>query len=859
MRQYYAAKREHPDALLLFRMGDFYETFGDDAVVVARELDIVLTARDKKSKHPIPLAGIPYHALDSYLAKLIRKGYRVAICDQLEDPKGARGLVKRGVTRVVSPGTVVEGALLEAANNYLAAVCESDDGVGLALLDISTGDFAAAQYRSREALEAELARYRPAEVLAPAEATELTEWLRARGLLVTPHAGDDWLHPVASAALTARFDDPEPLVAHPLAVGAAGAVLAYAATTQQSELRHVRPPTLLGTARQMVLDAVTLRNLEVVRSVQDGSRRDTLFWLLDRTVTAGGARRLREWLLRPLCELEPLAARHAAVAELVAQMLTRRELRALLKDFQDVERLLSRVGHGSASPRDLAGLGGSLETVKRLLALLAEESFEAPLLLETVAEIDAHPEMVAKLSAALVDEPPAVLRDGGIFREGYAPQLDALRTQATRGREWVAALEKEAREATGIAKLKVGYNRVFGYYLEVPKAAARKVPDDWHRKQTVASGERYITPELKEQESAILRADERAQALELELFGELREWVAGRLESLQATARAVAQLDALAALAEVAQSRNYCRPEMNDDGALHITEGRHPVVEEILGGQYIPNGLALDNGQRQEMILTGPNMGGKSTYMRQAALICLMAQAGSFVPAKSARLGLVDRIFTRVGAHDDLIHGHSTFMVEMLELANILRHATPRSLVLLDEIGRGTSTYDGLALAWAVAERLHAAKGVKTLFATHYHQLTDVARLLERAFNCHMQAREEGNELLLLHRVAEGPADASFGIHVAKMAGVPDEVLVRAREVLGKLEQGTTVEVAAAGPVQAVFGLGGSDDDRDGGSDGTVAVPREHPLLSELRALDLMNMTPLQALERLHEMQQRVL
>ena len=859
MRQYYAAKREHPDALLLFRMGDFYETFGDDAVVVARELDIVLTARDKKSKHPIPLAGIPYHALDSYLAKLIRKGYRVAICDQLEDPKGARGLVKRGVTRVVSPGTVVEGALLEAANNYLAAVCESDDGVGLALLDISTGDFAAAQYRSREALEAELARYRPAEVLAPAEATELTEWLRARGLLVTPHAGDDWLHPVASAALTARFDDPEPLAAHPLAVGAAGAVLAYAATTQQSELRHVRPPTLLGTARQMVLDAVTLRNLEVVRSVQDGSRRDTLFWLLDRTVTAGGARRLREWLLRPLCELEPLAARHAAVAELVAQMLTRRELRALLKDFQDVERLLSRVGHGSASPRDLAGLGGSLETVKRLLALLAEEPFEAPLLLETVAEIDAHPEMVAKLSAALVDEPPAVLRDGGIFREGYAPQLDALRTQATRGREWVAALEKEAREATGIAKLKVGYNRVFGYYLEVPKAAARKVPDDWHRKQTVASGERYITPELKEQESAILRADERAQALELELFGELREWVAGRLESLQITARAVAQLDTLAALAEVAQSRNYCRPEMNDDGALHITEGRHPVVEEILGGQYIPNGLALDNGQRQEMILTGPNMGGKSTYMRQAALICLMAQAGSFVPAKSARLGLVDRIFTRVGAHDDLIHGHSTFMVEMLELANILRHATPRSLVLLDEIGRGTSTYDGLALAWAVAERLHAAKGVKTLFATHYHQLTDVARLLERAFNCHMQAREEGNELLLLHRVAEGPADASFGIHVAKMAGVPDEVLVRAREVLGKLEQGTTVEVAAAGPVQAVFGLGGSGDDRDGGSDGTAAAPHEHPLLSELRALDLMNMTPLQALERLHEMQQMVL
>ena len=866
MKQYYSIKREHPEALLLFRMGDFYETFGEDARTVSRELDIVLTARDRKSKNPVPLAGIPYHALDSYLAKLIRHGYRVAICDQLEDPKAARGLVKRGVVRVVSPGTVVEGALLDAGHNFLAAALESDGRYGLALLDISTGDFRAAQFASRGDLEAELVRHAPAEVLvAPvADATDsggdagngvaeqadagLANWLRTHGFAVTEAELEGWLHPVAAKALGKRFGA---LELEPLATTAAGAVLEYAGATQFSELAHLRPPVPLATREQMILDAVTLRTLEVVRAVGDGGVRDSLFGHINATVTAGGGRTLREWLLRPLATLEPLAARHDAVGELVGKTLPRREIRDILKGFQDVERLLSRVGHGSASPRDLAGLGQSLAIVGELQQLLTEEPLEAALLAATVGEIDPHPEVSQHLAQALVEEPPVVIRDGGIFCGGFSKKLDQLRGQATQGREWVTALQVQERKRTGIPRLKVGYNRVFGYYLEIPKKDAKKAPESYHRKQTVASGERYITPELKEQESAILRADERATALEGELFRELREWVLARLPSLQATARAVGQLDALAALAEVAETRDYCQPEMSERGALHVSDGRHPVIERLREGEYIPNSLHLDDAQRQVMILTGPNMGGKSTYMRQTALICLLAQAGSWVPAASARLPLVDRIFTRVGAHDDLVHGHSTFMVEMLELANILHNATTRSLVLLDEIGRGTSTYDGLAIAWAVAEQLHAGRGVKTMFATHYHQLTDLARLLDRAFNAHMQAREEGNELLLLYRVAEGPADASFGVHVAQMAGVPDTVTRRAREVLGKLEQDATVEVATGGgPVQAVFDLAQA---------AAAEAPQADQLRDEIRKLDLMNMTPLQALEKLHDLQQELL
>lgn len=848
MRQYHAIKRENPDSILLFRMGDFYETFGDDAKVVAKELDIALTARDKNSDNPIPLAGVPYHALDNYLSKLIKKGHRVAICEQLEDPKSTKGLVRRGVTRIVSPGTVVEGSMLSASNNFLASINETDDGLGLAIMDISTGEFSTAQFRDRESLESEMARYSPAEVIIPEGNENIANWMMALGVNTTPRKADAWMYPAAKKILEERFGSVEELKTYPMAITVAGSILSYAIDTQFSELPHLRPPSLMVKAKAMTLDAVTLRNLEIVRTIGDSSK-DTLFAVINRTSTAGGSRRLKDWFLRPLHDLDRINERHDAVQELFDNTLSRREIRDILKGFQDVERLLSRLGHGSISPRDLDSLRSSLNTLKDLKQFLSEEPLKSKLVKKLVKSIDPHKQVSQKLAEALVEDPPLVLRDGGIFRKGYSKELDDLRARASSGREWVTALESEEKKKTGIPKLKVGYNRVFGYYLEVPKAYAKKVPENYHRKQTVAAGDRYITPELKEKETSILRADERSQALETELFKELREWILEFLGSLQSTTMAVSRIDAICSLAEVSQTHNYVRPEMSDDGAFSISDGRHPVIEILREGQYIPNSLQLDNKQRQLMILTGPNMGGKSTYMRQTALICVMAQAGCFVPASSARLGIVDRVFTRVGAHDDLVHGHSTFMVEMLELANILRNATSNSLVLLDEIGRGTSTFDGLALAWAVAEELHAGKGVKTLFATHYHQLTDVAGILDRAVNCHMQAKEDGHELTLLHRVAEGPTDASFGIHVAKMAGVPEGVLVRARKVLKKLEEGSTIEVSKVGPVQSVF----SSDF------GARSETKENPVLDEIRKMDLMNLTPLQALEKLHDIQQKLL
>ncbi len=848
MRQYHAIKRENPDSILLFRMGDFYETFGDDAVIVAKDLDITLTARDKNSDNPIPLAGVPYHALDGYLGKLIKKGHRVAICEQLEDPKSSKGIVRRGVTRIVSPGTVVEGTMLSNSNNFLASINETDEGLGLAIMDISTGEFATAQFGDRESLESEMMRYSPSEVIVPEGNKHIENWMMALGVNTTPQKADSWMYPVAKKTLEKRFGSVEELKTYPMAVAAAGSILSYATETQFSELPHLRPPSLMIKAKTMTLDAVTLRNLEIVRTIGDSSK-DTLFAVVNKTSTAGGSRRLKDWFLRPLHDLKRINERHDAVQELFENTLSRREIRDILKGFQDVERLLSRLGHGSISPRDLDSLRFSLNTVKELKQFLTEEPLKSKLMKKLVKSIDVHKQVADKLAEAIVEEPPLVLRDGGIFKKGYSKELDDLRSKATSGREWVIALEAEEKKKTGIPKLKIGYNRVFGYYLEIPKAFAKKVPESYHRKQTVAAGDRYITPELKEKETSILRADERSQALEAELFKELREWVMEFLGSLQATTMAISRIDAVCSLAEVSQSNNYVRPEMSDDGALSISDGRHPVIEVLREGKYIPNSLQLDNKQRQLMILTGPNMGGKSTYMRQTALICIMAQAGCFVPASSARLGMVDRVFTRVGAHDDLVHGHSTFMVEMLELANILRNATTDSLVLLDEIGRGTSTFDGLALAWAVSEQLHAEKGVKTLFATHYHQLTDVAKILDRSVNCHMQAKEDGHELTLLHRVAEGPTDASFGIHVAKMAGVPEEVLARARKVLENLEQGTTIEVSKTGPVQSVFSPNFS----------ARSEIKENPVINEIKKMDLMNLTPLQALEKLHDIQQKLL
>ena len=847
MTQYLSIKTKYPDSLLLFRVGDFYETFGEDAIETSKILGIILTNRANGSSK-IELAGFPYHSLNTHLPKLVKAGKRVAICEQLENPKNAKGLVRRGVTRIVSQGTVVEGSMLSNSNNFLASVNETDEGLGLSIMDISTGEFSTAQFKDREGLESEMIRYAPAEVIIPDGNENIENWMMALGVNTTPRKTDSWMYPIAKKILEKRFGSVEELKTYPMAVTAAGSILSYATETQFSELPHLRPPSLMIKAKTMTLDAVTLRNLEIVRTINDSSK-DTLFAIVNKTSTAGGSRRLKDWFLRPLHDLKRINERHDAVQELFDNTLSRREIRDILKGFQDVERLLSRLGHGSISPRDLDSLRFSLNTVKELKQFLTEEPLKSKLMKKLIKSIDVHKQVTDKLAEAIVEEPPLVLRDGGIFKKGYSKELDDLRLRASSGREWVISLETEEKKKTGIPKLKIGYNRVFGYYLEVPKAFAKKVPENYHRKQTVAAGDRYITPELKEKETSILRADERSQALEAELFKELREWVMEFLGSLQSTTMAISRIDAVCSLAEVSQANNYVRPEMSNDGSLSISDGRHPVIEVLREGQYIPNSLQLDNKQRQLMILTGPNMGGKSTYMRQTALICVMAQAGCFVPASSARLGMVDRVFTRVGAHDDLVHGHSTFMVEMLELANILRNATTDSLVLLDEIGRGTSTFDGLALAWAVSEQLHAEKGVKTLFATHYHQLTDVAKILDRSVNCHMQAKEDGHELTLLHRVAEGPTDTSFGIHVAKMAGVPEEVLVRARKVLENLEQGTTIEVSKTGPVQSVFSP----------NFGARSKVKENPVINEIKKMDLMNLTPLQALEKLHDIQQKLL
>ncbi len=941
MRQYMAMKRAHPGALMLFRMGDFYETFFEDARVLARELDLVLTARDRKSDNPVPLAGIPHHALENYLARLVRKGYRVAICDQLEDPKQARGLVRRAVTRVVSPGTVVEESLLSAANNFLVTLAADKEGTfGLAALDLSTGEFRVTQLsgtRSTERLTSELARLRPAEVVIPeGPAGELLEkmilGLGGKEDVKSPDDGSgpvtnieevraarsepdrptlsrlpkrDFFLPEASKRLTRHYGISSveglglEMTTRPLAVSAAGAAIAYVLSMQECELGHIERPRPYSLEDFMVLDSVTQRNLELVESLRGGDRHMTLLGVLDRTVTAGGARLLHQWVLQPLVQRSAIDERLASVTHLLQNLGLRGELRQGLAGIADIERVMSRVGHGSANGRDLVALATGLERVEKLRTLLGvrdgsnginggngskgndgndgnegdegdegnegsdggegdegskDESQDLPRLLASAAKaLDSHPELAGLLNRALVDDPPTALTEGHLIRTGYSPELDELKSMSRSGKEWIAALERDERQRTGIKSLKIGYNRVFGYYLEVTKKWSRRVPDNYHRKQTLANAERYVTPELKEKESALLNAEEKAKSLEYELFSELRGKVAGELGTLQSTARALSLLDVLADLAQVAQDNDYCHPTITEDGRMIIKEGRHPVVERVLadGTGFVPNPCRLDDVAHQLLLITGPNMGGKSTYMRQVALTILMAQMGSYVPATRAEVGIVDRIFTRVGASDDLAAGQSTFMVEMLELAHILANATPRSLVLLDEIGRGTATYDGLALAWAVAEHLHglAGKGVKTLFATHYHALTDLGRFLARVNNLQVTAKEEGDRLIFLHRVIPGAADRSFGIQVGRLAGLPPGVIDRAERVLERLEtqeRPTDTEALSSpkGPTQTVLFT------ETGGANPVIEY-RDHPTLESLRGLDPLNMTPMEALDAL--------
>jgi DNA mismatch repair protein MutS len=864
MRQYFEAKRQYRDAIVFFRMGDFYEMFYEDALTAARALELTLTSRSKDaSGGAIPMCGVPFHAADGYIARLVKKGFRVAVCEQVEDPKKAKGLVRREVIRVVSPGTLTDAGYLEAREPaFLMAIAPAAEGrgYGVALLDVSTGEFTCAEYRdadARQALADELAILQPREIVAPdgfEDAAALVADVRGSAR-VTYAPG--WTFDQDSARRTlveqlrtqslAGFG----LEDRPAAVRAAGALVHYLRDTQKADLAHVREIAFRAGADCLLVDATTLGNLEVVEAA-DGGRTGSLLHEIDRTMTSMGGRLLRSWLLRPLIALERIQDRLDAVEELAFRSTERAKLRETLKTIHDVERLVARASLGIAGPRDLVALRQSLAAVPRVRMLLAE--LQAPLVTCLVtslgAELDDLADLRDELSRTIVDEPPAVARDGGLVRDGVDAELDELRTISRSNKQHIAAMEDAERTRTGIASLKIRYNRVFGYYIEVSKSNLASVPSDYHRKQTIAGGERFITPALKEYEEKVLGADERCLELEIAIFETLRARVAAEAPRIQETARGLASLDVLSALADAAAAENYTKPMMHAGDELVAVDVRHPVVERHVAESFVPNDVTLDGAGRQLVILTGPNMGGKSTYLRQTALVCLMAQAGSFVPARSAKLPIVDRIFARVGASDNIARGQSTFMVEMQETANILHSATSRSLLILDEIGRGTSTFDGLSLAWAVAEHLatNARARPKTIFATHYHELTDLADALPNVTNCHVVVREWQDDIIFLRKVVPGRSDRSYGIQVARLAGLPPPVVARAREILNGLERDE-------------LSRGGRPSLNAAASDGSLqlglfqaAPAAEDPLRERVRAIDVDNLTPLQALSLLAEL-----
>jgi DNA mismatch repair protein MutS len=792
MQQYREAKDRHPGMILLFRMGDFYETFDADAEVLSRVLNVTLTSRDKT----IPMAGFPHQSLETHLRKLLQAGHRVAICDQVEDPALAKGLVKREVTRVVTPGTLTEDNLLDPRrSNHLAAIVPaSNDRASVAWVELSTGLFQAADL-SWQSLPDELGRLSPAECLiSDADTSGLAERLRqmAPGMALTNRP--DWTFDTATARAALHrhfgvttlggfgFDDKQPCLA------AAGGLLLYLQETLKSNLGHLNRLRPYRQDRFLFLDEVTRRSLELTRTLRDGHRAGSLLSVLDRTRTNMGARLLQEWLIAPLADRPAIEARLDAVAELAEAHTLREELRAILDEVYDLQRLTARVSTGRASPRDLAGVRQTLRLLPRLKAKVTARH---PVLLRDLeARVELCPDLREMLDTALVDDPPTSAKDGGVIRDGYNAELDEQRALAKGARDWIAQFQSKEITRTGIPSLKVGFNKVFGYYIEITNAHAnKKIPSDYQRKQTLKDRERYVTAELKTWEEKALSAQDKIEQREQELFAALRERVAAQTHRLLQTAEVLATLDVLAGLAELAVSREYCRPELVDEPILEITEGRHPVLEQTLPpGTFVPNDACLGPEAGQLWLLTGPNMAGKSTFIRQVALLALLAQMGSFLPAQRARVGLVDRIFTRVGASDELTRGHSTFMVEMTEAANILNNATSRSLVILDEIGRGTSTYDGVSLAWAITEYLHDRVGCRALFATHYHELAQLGEKLPCLRNYSVLVREWQDDIIFLHKIAPGSVDKSYGIHVAQLAGIPEEVVGRAREVLAELE-----------------------------------------------------------------------
>ena len=796
MRQYREAKAAiPPDAVLLFRLGDFYEEFFEDAERVSSVLELTLTKRQG-----VPMCGFPYHALENYLPRLVAAGVKVAIAEQMEDPKQAQGIVKRQVTRIITPGTIIDNALLNpACNNYLTALVSGRDRSALASLDISTGEFRVTEIASPEKLRTELDRLNTRECVIShklaAEFRASDSWPETRNkILWTELDSDEFEFERSESFLKEHFQvatlDGFGCRDLPLSVAAAGAVLRYATENLRQDAAHINRLELYSLDHSLELDSISQRNLELVETMFGSGKNGSLLGVLDHTVTPMGGRRLRGWLLRPLCDHDAIVARLDAVEQVTLDPLTLTELRETIGVVRDLERIIGRLNVGSAGPRDLQTLSASLGVLPGVKTLLG--IFGAPLLEQLNARLELFPELTGRIDAAIADEAPTLLADGGVIRPGYSAQLDELRAAATDGKSWLSQIQQREQERTGIKSLKVKFNSVFGYYIEVSKANLAAVPEDYIRKQTLVNAERFITPELKELESKILGSEEKARALEYQLFQELREYVLQFTAKIQNAADVLAEVDALSSLAECARIHHYCRPRIFEDDRLIIRGGRHPVLDALLGAEkFVPNDCLLDGDRNRMMIITGPNMAGKSTYIRQTALLVIMAQMGSFLPAESAEIGLVDRIFTRVGAADDLARGQSTFMVEMVETANILNHVTPKSLVILDEIGRGTSTFDGLSIAWAVAEFLHDDPQCRcrTQFATHYHELTELAQTRRGVNNYNVAVKEYGDQIIFLRQIVPGASDRSYGIHVAKLAGIPAPVIQRANVILELLEK----------------------------------------------------------------------
>lgn len=865
MRQYLEIKADYPDSILFFRLGDFYEMFLDDAVKAARILDITLTSRGKSAEGiDVPLCGVPYHSAAPYIAKLIEAGEKVAICEQVEDPKSAKGIVRREVVKVITPGLVIDSdSLAPKENNYLLALFPGNDGRwGLAYLDISTGEFRVTDLAGLDAVTAEITCVNPREILCPAMLKDgdllprLAPFTNGRLLTYV----DEWVY---DAEYSSRLLQNHFGVASLAELGcegvtdggmAATAVLHYLQQTQKGKVTHIRSVAPYQTGEYLVLDEATRRNLELTATLAEGKRRGSLLWLMDRTVTAMGGRKLRQWINYPLAGVDRIRLRQDAIAELVENPGRRRDCAVLLDGMHDLERLNGRISLASAGAKDLVALKQSLLRIPPLLELLSPAT--ASMLRDLHGGIDPLHELVQLIGAGIVADPPFVLREGGVIADGYHGELDELRTISREGKGFIARLEAQEKARTGINSLKIRYNKVFGYYIEVTRANLAAIPADYIRRQTLANAERYITPELKEYEEKVLGAEERIAQLEYTLFQEIRERVAAEGARISITAEQLATLDVLVALADLAHDRDYCRPLVDDSTLLSISDGRHPVIEAMnLSERFVANDTLLDTADHQLIIITGPNMAGKSTFMRQVALIALMAHMGSFVPASSAQIGVVDRIFTRVGASDNLARGESTFMVEMKETATILRNATPRSLIILDEIGRGTSTFDGISIAWAVAEFLHdtANCAARTLFATHYHELTELAVTRSRISNCNIAVKEWNDQVIFLRKIVAGGASHSYGIQVARLAGLPLEVIERAREILQNLEKGEYVE-------------GGVPRIAKGRRPAQTAPSPQLPLFKDeedrlrqrLRELNIGILTPLDALNILDELKRMV-